>query len=87
VTDDFGDADFGGDGPRILPATCTHYCETGHFDGDDMVMVDMERLHWKGLAAEILSDLLDAQGYIGDYFWQKWYARDVERYQRALHGP
>ena len=41
----------------------------------------------RDLAIEILDDLESTEGYIGDYFWPKWYEDNVADYRERLGLP
>jgi len=43
-----------------------------------------DQTDYRALAIEILDELVSTAGYVGDYFWEKWYVDLVARYRKEL---
>jgi hypothetical protein len=80
---------------RSVPQGCSHYCEQGHFTGDDMTMMDIDA-HARGVAEERARWTVEAlavamrKGW-GPYwltetddYGQPYEYLDVDKYARAI---
>lgn len=79
--------EWGGTDRRTVPEGCTHFCETGHVDNDDLVVVDGARVVEAARAnalADSYADLLSSVGWPYDTVDATAFVPPMEVVQRVI---